>query len=179
LSFLLITATINARHEEEIEMMKRGIRLCLGLAAALALGACDDSSPDADADGGTDADTDADTDSDSDTDTDTDTDADAGMECSISVGPAENSTEVFGTCQTSPDACAAGYDPGDQAGTCDDALTCCVDLGACEFPLNGTCAASADECTGAAPPLGFPEFGCPEETPVCCLPAGPGDAGPP
>jgi hypothetical protein len=159
-------------------MMWRSMIWFSFLGAALALAGC--GGDDADADGGADAGSDADTDADSDTDTDADTDTHpVGGACTVTVGPTGNTVDVAGTCQANMEACTAGYDPGDQSGTCAATQTCCIDLGQCEATMAGTCHASADECGGATPPGGFPMFGCPPESPVCCVPDAGGDGGPP
>ena len=159
-------------------MTMKPILLGLWLGAALALAGCGDDSSSGGADAGADTDTDTDTDADSDSDSDTGSDTGAAA-CTITIGPTGHTVDVAGTCQDSMEQCAAGYDPGNQSGTCASDMTCCVDLGQCETTMAGTCAATAGECGGTAPPDGFPTFGCPAETPVCCVPDVGGDGGPP
>ncbi len=104
-----------------------------------------------------------------------DDDAADGDPCTTSFGPPEMPIEVTGTCGQSPDLCEGGFDPQNGAGTCAAGLTCCVDTDQCETAIEGTCAATEDECEGEPPPgaPGFPQLGCPPAVPFCCVPGPP------
>jgi hypothetical protein len=137
--------------------------------------------------------TDAGMDSGADTDTDTGTGSDAGLDagadgsggtdteiaCTVTVGPPQDQILLEGTCQPGPDGCTGGYDPNQQSGTCATTETCCIGPDQCAKQMpDGQCAATEQECPGTAPTQGYPEIGCPSDTPVCCFFAPPGDGGP-
>jgi len=104
-----------------------------------------------------------------------DDDAAPGDACTTTFGPPEMPVDLDGTCAEDEGECEGGFDPMNSAGSCASGLTCCVHADQCEAVLMGTCAASEDDCEGEPPPEapGFPTLGCPETTPVCCLPEPP------
>jgi len=104
-----------------------------------------------------------------------DDDAAAGDACTVQFGPPEDPFDLTGTCEENAEACEGGSDPMNPSGSCSGGLTCCVDTDQCETVAMGSCAATQDECEGEPPEgaPGFPELGCPQATPICCLPAGP------
>ncbi len=106
---------------------------------------------------------------------DDDDDAAAGDPCVATVGPPEMPIDLDGTCAEDDAACEGGFDPGFPEGSCASGLTCCIHTDQCETVMMGTCAASDDECEGEPPEgaPGFPPFGCPESTPICCIPEPP------
>jgi hypothetical protein len=137
---------------------------------------CSDDAPAPITDGGTDADSDSDSDSDSDTDsdsdsdTDSDTDSDSDIPCTVSVGPPQNPWDLEGTCESGPEECEAGFFEMEPSGDCEDMLTCCILPDQCQEIMGFECAAASDDCEGQ-PPMGdeFPMFGCPSDTPYCCV----------
>ena len=104
-----------------------------------------------------------------------DDDASSGDACSVTFGPPEMPMDLSGTCAEDEGACEGGFDPMNSAGSCASGLTCCVHTDQCETVLMGNCAGSDDECVGEPPEgaPGFPMVGCPQDTPVCCLPEPP------
>ncbi len=130
-----------------------------------------DADTDSDADTDADSDSDSDSDTDSDTDSDSDSDSDSDIPCTVTVGPPQGGTEVDGTCESGPEDCEGGFFETNPGGDCEDMLTCCILPDQCEDTLGFECAAASDDCDGQ-PPMGdeFPMFGCPEDTPYCCVP---------
>jgi len=110
-----------------------------------------------------------------DDDTADDDDATAGEPCTAMFGPPGGEVYLQGTCEQDPGSCEGGHHPQEIGGTCVSGLTCCIHADQCEDALLGTCVVSQDDCDSELPPGApdFPEIGCPQSAPVCCLPEPP------
>ena len=95
----------------------------------------------------------------------------AGDACTVEVGPPGMEIPLSGTCGANAENCEGGYFDEDPTGSCGGGMTCCIDTDQCETVMMSTCAATEDECEGEPPPgaPGFPELGCPPNTPFCCV----------